>query len=468
MVNDYCTKGSTLNKISVFQSSDGLKAFILVPEALRDNYPSIEQLKQHLKQHKIVFGIKEDALQRMTAQSICNKRVCVAHGTQFQRGIAGYIEILLDTSKTGVPQLRENGSVDHKELHHVINVVKGDALLRRVPPQYGTEGMTVFGKPVPAPLPEDAVLYEGPGTKISEHDTDLLVAAFDGAATFYPDGTVEVRTHKIINGNIDYTTGNLTFSGDLHIKGNVRQGFSVKAEGNLTIEGDVEDSFLTSGGTIRISRGTSGAGNGIISCEGSLYVRHIENFTVNAQKDIFVADTILHSSVTTQKSITAKTIIGGQISFGHSLHAESIGAVSETKTVLKIGILHLLFQQKKLLHEKLNELQPQIHSNKEAMYVLVRESMDDNGQIPQSGLVELELLKQKEEKIISQIKELKEHLEKIEKESALNVPHEIKASVIFPNTIIRFGLQEKIIKEKLQHVVVRFIDDNIVVKGVKS
>ena len=67
-----------------------------------------------------------------------------------------------------------------------------------------------------------------------------------------------------VNGDVDYNTGNIDFVGTIVIRGNVRSGFKVKADGDIRIIGSVEGAELEAAGSIEISAGIIGQNKGLL------------------------------------------------------------------------------------------------------------------------------------------------------------------------------------------------------------
>ena len=118
-------------------------------------------------------------------------RIEVARGVPPRPGVPGHIQMLIDTSGMGKPKTLSDGRVDHRDLGLVVNVKKGTILARKIHPRPGTEGKSVFGKPIPVPPVSDVVLRPGVGTCISEADPDLLVADIDGALGVDDEGMLK-------------------------------------------------------------------------------------------------------------------------------------------------------------------------------------------------------------------------------------------------------------------------------------
>jgi len=449
--------------ISVYSTGDNLKAYVSVPEDEKDFYPSVDALKQALYDQGVVFGINENALACMVSEKACNKKVLVAEGKSPERGVDGRLELLVDVTGVGKPKELADGRVDHKELKKVINVKKGDALMRRIPPVAGKDGITVFGKSIVSPAPLDVALRVNDGTEIAGQDPNLLIAAIDGAVKITAKGDIEVRTTKVITGDIDYSTGNISFSGDLKVNGMIRAGFSIQADGNLYVGGNVEESDVTSSGNMEIIGGAVGAGKGRLVCGGTLKIHHIENFSVKAGKSILVHDTILHSFIKTQERLEAKTIIGGEIESSHGVTADTIGSTAETRTVIKISSTFILLQQKELFLNKYKELNTAFQADKDLIFATVRDGMDAQGKLTEANVAEIGAVKEKVRKIRVQLTDLQNKIGELDKkiQDAPNPVVTVKS--LFPNTIFRFGLAEKIIKERLVNVIIQAQENKIII-----
>ncbi|MBD3391567.1 MAG: DUF342 domain-containing protein, partial [Chitinivibrionales bacterium] len=346
---------------------------------MRDTYPTVGDLRDCLRTRGICHGIKHDVLEFMAAGRICKERVCVAEGDAPQPGEPGKLEYLFDTSSRGRPQESSDGRVDLRNLQLVINVEKGQELVRRLPPAAGTPGRSVYGEGIdPSPEPE-AQFKMGAGIRVSDDDPNVLVAEIDGAVVMSPDEYVEVIKSEIIASDIDYNTGNVSFTGDLTIRGSVRAGFEVNAKGNLRIGGNVEDAAVSCTGNLEIAGGAVGSGNALVTCGGSMKVRHVERFIVKVGGDLCITEDAIHSDIVAQGRVQARSIVGGTTSAGEGIQAEVAGAAAETRTVLDAGGTFAIMQEKTELEKQIGSLTIELTGVRDAQYNLVKDAMDEKG-----------------------------------------------------------------------------------------
>lgn len=444
-------------------SPDGLKGFLLVPDSYSEFYPCEDDLKKALAQNGIVYGVDEDALHLMVAGRMCNRNVLVAKGRPWQKGIAGRLKLLVDIAGVGKPQEREDGSVDHRDLKTVVNVCEGDHLVKRIPPVPGRRGRTVLGKEIVPPEPKDAKLVLGEGTKLADDDSDLLVAARDGAVVVERGGRISVKTAEVIPGDIDYATGNISFSGDLRIIGTVRAGFAAHAKGNLYVGGSVEDAEVSATGDIEIVGGAAGAGKGVVTSGGSIVLHHVEGFRLRAQKDITVAEDIVHCSVSAEGVVKARCVVGGSVAATRGVEAETIGGAAETRTLIDMGNTYLLLQHKEKKLKEIEEINGQIRACRVDVYELVRNGMGDDGVLPEDDDAGLVTLRQRKEMLVRERSDLKIEVENTDARLRETPNPVVKAGTVCPNTVLRFGLLEKLVKEKVRNVLVHVEDGRVVI-----
>jgi uncharacterized protein len=436
---------------------DGSVAYLVIAEHPRGTL-SVPQIVTLLKQRHIVHGINKAVLMEVAEGAHRGEKVVIASGTPMQEGTNGRLEWFIDLSKVGKPKELEDGSVDMRELQFDCNVRKGAPVVRIIPPVYGINGTTVFGIPVESPKVWSARISLGDGVEFDAERPDHVVASIDGAV-YYDGKELNVRDRKNITGDIDYTTGNVTFNGDLHISGSVRSGFSVVAEGNITIGGDVEDAEIRCGGILLINGGAIGSGNGKITSTGAIRLHHVSHFTVESSDDIKVIEDVLHSMITADGTVSAKSIVGGEAK-GFAVAAEALGSGSEVRTVVDIGSISQLSKERYSLLREFGILTKRRVELFDDLFQIVRDGMDENGKLGNGDLELLRNMKNTTVKSIRKAGEIQNRLEKIDGiEKQQQGSPLIRAGTIYPNTIIKNGREERVFT---------IMEKNVVIAGSKQ
>jgi|GEM_PF-881579 len=283
----------------------------------------------------ISYGLDEAAVISLVSAEEYDKPLVFAKGREPVKGDDGKLNILFKIEHNHAPQITEDGSADYKNLDIFESTTENDILAEIIPPEEGIDGLTVTGKPVPAPKGKPAKLPKGKNTKISE-DGSKLFATKSGRVD-YTAGLIEVSDVLRIAGDVDMGTGNIDFSGDVEIKGNVISGLTVNATGSIEILGAVEASSIIAGKNIVLKNGIQGMDKGMLQAGGNITVRFIEKSIANAKGNIY-SDYIAHSTVNAIGSVIMSgkfgKIVGSVVRSGKEVVARYIGANS----VIEIGV----------------------------------------------------------------------------------------------------------------------------------
>ncbi|MFP4510892.1 MAG: FapA family protein, partial [Spirochaetaceae bacterium] len=131
------------------------------------------------------------------------------------------------------------------------------------------------------------------------------------------------------------------FLGTVLVKGNVDDGFSVKAAGNIEVMGSVGKCDLDAEGDVIVHQGIAGKGGGTVRSGKGVWAKFIENANVESSDLVVVSDGIINSRVRTDKGVICKgkraSIVGGRISASEEIRAKTLGSVGGMETVLEVG-----------------------------------------------------------------------------------------------------------------------------------
>ncbi|MDW2798095.1 FapA family protein [Clostridium boliviensis] len=313
----------------LFISRDCMAAWIyVIPPMNGGSDISEENLRSALAQDRIKTGILEETVKSIVKDHIYDQVLLIAKGVLAKNGIDGTIKDHFERVVQLEFEEDENGSVDYKTLNNIQSVKEGEVICEITPAIPGEDGMTVEGqkypctiKGIPIPVPS------GRNTQPTEDGT-LLISQKTGHVTFN-NGKFQVDPLLKINGNIDNSTGNLDYDGDIFISGDVRNGFIVKATGGIDIRGSVEGAQLTAQGPITIASGMSGNGRGSLTSDSYIKCRYLEHCTVKAGGNVY-AESIINSKVQSGDEIMVTSgigvIIGGSLLAASNINANVIGS----------------------------------------------------------------------------------------------------------------------------------------------
>jgi uncharacterized protein (DUF342 family) len=302
---------------------------------------SVETYLSFLRNNRVVYGVKEDFLRDFADKPIYKEQVVVAEGTKPVDGRDAYIQYNFETDQTKV-RLREgsNGKVDFKELNIIQNVVENQPLAKKIPPETGTVGRTVTGKVIPAKNGKDTSLPVGKNVHVGD-DGSTIIADINGQVVVV-SGKINVEPVYTVQGDVNLKTGNIIFLGTVIINGNVEDGFSVKAAGNIEVNGTVEKAELDAEGDIIVHQGITGKSGGMVRAGRSIWARFIENAIVEAGNMVVASDGIINSQVNAFKRIICQGkrahIVGGRLRASEEINAKILGSpTSGTETICEVG-----------------------------------------------------------------------------------------------------------------------------------
>jgi len=264
-------------------------------------------------------------------------------------------------------QLREDGTINFREIDLIRNVKAGEPLARKVPFTIGAPGYYVTGKEIPGKKGADLSLkrYAGEGTAISTEDSDLIIAARPGAYKMISGGGIKVLDLYEVKGSVDYSTGNIHSTSSIIIDGDVQAGFSIDSAGDVLVKGLIENATITVEGDLNVKLGIT-QGFAPINVGGSLNAKYIYNRPSVRAGEVNIGEMISNSKLTVEGSVAAKRIVGGEIIAKGDILVEDAGSERHgTKTILIAGldvkkkekrnVLLILLEEKEKLYRDLNK-----------------------------------------------------------------------------------------------------------------
>lgn len=143
-------------------------------------------------------------------------------------------------------------------MNFIFEIKEGAWLGEKTPASEGIEGIDIFGNPVTAPPGKDVPIKFDPHSAYEvEEDGKIVIRAKTTGVVEHRQGFISVNRHLPIVGDVGIETGNIQFDGSISIHGTVQNGYSVTANGDISIEG---------------IEGVTGA-KLIHSIEGDIYIR---------------------------------------------------------------------------------------------------------------------------------------------------------------------------------------------------
>jgi len=466
------------------KTPDDMKAFVsITAPILTGRTLEVDEILKLLEEAGIVFGIKHENIAKMIEKEIYGTQILVAEGQPPVNGQDATIEYKFKTDTVLEYDIDEKtGKVDYNKPKEVIsNVVAGQVLAIKTPLTKGRSGRTITNIAIDAKDGKDLEIFPGENAMLS--DNGLEIFANIAGRALLEKGTNRVcveQTYEVEN--VDYSTGNIVFLGTILVKGDVKDGFSVKAAGNIEVRGNVEKAELEADGNIIVAKGVLGKGtldkdsrnmkdSAILRAGDSIHATFIEQAEVYANNDVIVKENISHSKVDAGGRVICNGrkayIYGGRIRASQEIYTKNLGIDAYTRTIIEAGIdpksqekLSQLTAEKTAHEETLMKINVKIQSMKEQL---------KKKQLPPDKQKMLERMEKAKEEFTVTIEEIEQDIADLrEWLSKLNTKGKVSVKdVAYPGVEIYIKDVREPYRVKDEHKRVTFVYDNGFIRAVK-
>jgi len=334
--------GIQLNEdLEIIISQDEMTAYAALLPAEQGGLPMTrERAQAQIAEQGVTYGIDETILENVMLEKQFYRRFAIARGTSAQDGENGRLIFHFKRDHFGMQMLLdEKDKVDYKNLDLYAKVNAGDLLVSKLPATEGQTGYTVKGKALKAKSGKESKLPRGDKVTYNQAKSEMY-AAVSGRVDYVGD-RISVSNVLTIDGDVDFSVGNIDFNGDVIVKGNVISGFKVKATGRVEVKGNVQRAQVIAGGDVVVVNGVQGLDSGYVETGGTLSTKFLERSRVKAKVSV-IADQIIHSHVECGGEVVAKgehgAIIGGTIKATVRVIAKVMGTEEQVKTNVEVGI----------------------------------------------------------------------------------------------------------------------------------
>jgi uncharacterized protein (DUF342 family) len=345
-------------------SKNKMSAHVVIPEGYQ---PTSLEIRKSMMNAGVTYGLLEDVIDRLGDDAAPGEYE-VAQGLAPEQGEDASVEYFFRTGKPNLtPQILEDGKTDYFNLGVAENVAEGFLLARKKPSHPGKSGRTVTNEEVFPKSVKDVPVRAGKGAVLSDDGLEIS-ADVAGMPTLYR-GVTSVAQIFQVNGDVDFSVGNIDFDGHVEVAGTVRNNFRVRAKGNIIVQGTVEGGVLESGGFIMVMGGVRQ--NSHLLSEGDIQVSFMENSRARTPQNLFVKDDLLFSEVDVDGSIAVEgSLIGGNCRADVSVKADTFGSKMGTPTHVVLAPREKWFAVLHQHEDKMNEMKANLEKVDEGIRTL--------------------------------------------------------------------------------------------------
>ncbi len=343
-------------------SSDALECIcIYEPSNLGGTPLTKPELLEHLAQFKVTEGLIPESVATLLVSAVSGqavKRLLLCRGIPMIPGEDGKHVLCTPEKPVEVvePDKGNSGTVDFRNVQSFLNVDDGDLIATIIPPGAGTSGRTVTGKIIPPQPGARIMLGIGQNARLSEDGTKVFAAGTGRVCV--RDNVILVDDVYVVAGSVDFKVGNIVFKGYVEVKGDVLDGFSIKATRGIKIQGNIGVCSIESEGDISFC-GMSGQGTGSIKCGGSITANFIYDSLIECAGSVTADVEIRNSQIKSLGVISVNKggLAGGEYFALAGIECVNLGSKTSLRTRVVAGIHYRDLEE---LSELFNELKSMV------------------------------------------------------------------------------------------------------------
>lgn len=234
----------------------------------------------------------------------------------------------MEENITSQPNIQQYGKIELLS----DEVIPGQLLAVKKPPQAGKPGLTVTGVKLSPQMSEDVEVILGRNTYASEDGLRIYSATF-GKVT-WKGNRVDVERELEIDKDVDE---NIDFDGRLKISGSITKKLKIHATGDITITGSVMEAEINSGGSVKINQEVR---NATIVAQEDIKAPSVKESSLEAKGNIIIEGELIGCRVNGYSVICSGRrgiIAGGSVCAKKEINATAIGSDrSSIQTEIKV------------------------------------------------------------------------------------------------------------------------------------
>lgn len=312
-----------------------------------------QMVMEELNKLSISFGVDEDAI-NLALESVERDSFIIAKGKKSTDGENGWVEQKVETSvKDNLKERQEQNAIDFREQKTIPTVEKGQIIGVVHPSKPGQSGQTVTGQVLEAAPVHEVKVTTQKGTILLE---DKIIANANGRPyleTRKQFVKTKVLPQMVHDGNVDMSSGNIHFQGDIEITGQVEESMTIESGGSITVHRTVNGANLHALKSIEI-RGSVNASDLSAGAEINIEIQSLLNVIHQQTEKMYVMIKQITQSKVFKVSVHRDTGIGALIILLKEKHFTTLTADVRQ-------FIDLVHQEKKyLIDEEWQELSDEL------------------------------------------------------------------------------------------------------------
>ncbi len=228
--------------------------------------------------------------------------------------------------------------INYFKISNIVTVNTGEIIGTLQPAVQGDPGIDVLGNTIKLTrTPSEFELDES--VDRSADDPNVVLAKVAGRV-IDSEGRLSIIETLDIRGDVDFETGSIDSSVEVHITGTVHGGFEVKSVKSITVGGAIEAAKVGGQGDVIVRGGILGQGQGQVRAGGEIVARFCDEANLRAGGGIAILKEMIGSEVHTEDTYLGAhgTVIGGRLYAKEGVEVATLGSEAGVATSIIVGI----------------------------------------------------------------------------------------------------------------------------------
>lgn len=291
----------------------------------------------------------------------------VLTGTPPEHGVDARLEMMVAAKE----DVQSETAVDHHSRTSVEWVPAGTVVARVIPAKPARDGLNVLGEAIAAkqgrpihPKLDDSLELRANGDIVSLREGKLMAKG----------NKLRIDSTVVITGNVDFSTGNVAFPGNVIIEKGVRDCFKVEAKGDIVVRDLVDAATLDARGSITLQQGIAAREKGTVKAGRDLAAKYMTNVRASAGRDALIVKELNNCELRVGRRLKGPTcsMIRGELVTGMACELGELGCESGGETIVTIGECIVLRDAVAHLSKLQEQLQRRVEKDKQHLEDLKR------------------------------------------------------------------------------------------------
>lgn len=309
------------------------------------------------------------------------ENVIVSEGVEAEHGKDAWIHLHFDIEDKKPKEL-EDGSVDFREINHIVTVEENQLLISYHQETNGKDGLKVTGERIPARKGRKLVIHKGKNVYFDEERQ--AYCAQEAGHVIYEQNRISVNPIYAVNGDVDFSVGNIKFDGTVSVTGDVLSGFEIEAK-NIVVWGVVRDAILIAKNDINVKVGVKSTGKCVLTAGRDIFTGFMENTTATAGGSFNIKNYCFNSKLFCDGHIEAFSgdgiISGGEIHAFSYVRARKFGLEQGPSFKVYLGVKHDLNEKLETMMADKDKLETILKETDEKIKKMVKLNPDVKKQV---------------------------------------------------------------------------------------